>query len=388
MGLPHLRRLLLPGIALLLAASLTHCAATPRRVDAGPIKLVSHHREPGSPILVIDSQERFQAGVEAYRRGDYREAIGHFSVVLEHFPDTDFGARSRYNLGVCQRALEQWREAAQSFTDYLSCCSRDDADRLDALLFIMEAQENQELWEAVLKTGRAIRRLKDAVNDEVRLEMLVRSGHALLEMDELDRAETTLLTASNLYIRSKGAHTPLDPSLGAAAYLLRGGVAVKRFDRTRISDDSEEAAMASMNAKSRHLLEAQQLLLQCIMEGQAFYAAAAGFETGRMYEDFYRDIVDKPLPAFASKDPEDALLYQCMLKEFVLGMVRKALVLYNEVLNLGQRTGLESVWIDRTRQRIEGLEALYARDNAACEPLRPAYQQAIKNHLEKLRQGR
>jgi len=327
----------------------------------------------------------FQRAVAAYRSGELVTARQMFTGLLQRHPATTWGQRSLYNLGVILRGMEQWEQAADYFERFLDCCTTDSRDRMDTALYLMECCEHLGQWQKILFYAKMVDHTGQKAGDEIRLELLVRQGRALFELDLMDRAEYVLLQGVNLYNRGRNTGAYLDPYFGATIHLVRGMIRVRRFDTTTFIADTEEHALESLNAKARHLLDAQQLFLLCIMEGQAELAAAAGFEIGRMYEEFYRHIMDRPVPDYAKTDADSEIVYQCMVREFLVGMVKKAIRFYGQVVNMGERTGLKSAWIEKTRRHLENLQALYDRETATCAPYRKGYKKVLDGYMKKLR---
>ena len=353
-----------------------------------PEKLESHPVAGDTPAEIGDAtaQKLFQRAVAAYRAGELDPARRMFTDLIQQYPETRWGRRSLYNLAVILRGMEHWGEAEEYFERFLNCCATDPRDRMDTALYLMECCEHLGYWEKILLYAKMVEHTGLKVGGEVQLELLVRQGRALLELNLLKRAEYVLLQGANLYNRARNKGAYLDPYFGAAVQFLRGMIRVRHFDETVFVSDTEEHALESLNTKAQYLLDAQQLFLLCIMEGQAELAAAAGFEIGRMYEEFYRHIMERPVPDYAKTDADSEIVYQCMLREFLVGMVKKALRFYGQVVNMGRRTGLQSQWLDKTQRHLENLQALYDRETTTCAPYREGYKRVLDSYVKKLKQ--
>jgi|GEM_PF-2734343 len=380
----HIRSVVISlGIVTALLAS--GCATT---VSVHPEKLATHPagNTGGDSAGQKHPGKMFQRAVAAYRAGEITTARDMFTGLVKQHPKTNWGERSLYNLGVIYRAQAQWALAADYFERFLKCCTTDSRDRMDTALYLMECCEHLGQWQKILLYAKMVEKNGHETGEEIRLELLVRQGRALFELNLMDRAEYLLLQGANLYNRARNKGGYLDPYFGAAVHFLRGMIRVKRFDNTAFVSNTEEEALESLNTKAQHLLDAQQLFLLCIMEGQAELAAAAGFEIGRMYEEFYRHIMDRPVPKYAATDKDSEIVYQCMVREFLVGMVKKALRFYKQVVNMGQRTGLKSLWMEKTQRHLENLQARYDHETAICAPYRKGYKKVLDRHMEKLKQ--
>jgi len=400
-GRGALRRinLLIPLLIFASITALTGCATTnaaketPKEnktetvIELFPTKIIGHRGEkPTSEI--IDAIETYNEGVNAYKNRDYALAATKFRLVIKHFPGTPMANRSHFTLAATLVEMNGFAEAKGLLETYLALHAKTDDDKISSMYLLMDCYEKLRAWDDEIKIGKMLEKNYPNLDASLQIELFARLGYANLNRGETLKAELSLNNATNIYLRAKGKNEYVAAYFVAAAYFYKGLLGEKKFAAMKLDNANYDLAFKSLDDKSNELLRAQQDFGMCILQGVPEWAAAAGFETGRLYESFYLEIVSQKIPLFAQKDEESKSIYQCMLKEFVFGVLRNAMRVYGEVVKLGERTETKNVWIDKTKERLDNLEIFYKSELDACAPFKPHYDKPLKEFIEKVKKAK
>ena len=87
---------------------------------AGPGKTVPHsHYFRFQELPKMAGEEHFQAGMKAFEKESFEEAINHLKVVRLNFPNSSYGPEAIYHLGVSYYKVGDLELANNAFSDYL-----------------------------------------------------------------------------------------------------------------------------------------------------------------------------------------------------------------------------------------------------------------------------
>ena len=120
-------------------------------------------------------------------------------------------------------------------------------------------------------------------------------------------------------------------------------------------------AALRLEQKCDKLYYAQAAYFRVIREGHAGWAAAAGFQIGRMYEILYLDLIALPVPQ--DLDAETRQLYLDSFQKRVKILLEKAMRAWQANLDMAVRTGTNNEWIAQTEESMKRVKELVARTN-------------------------
>jgi len=173
------------------------------------------------------------------------------------------------------------------------------------------------------------------------------------------RAEGELLLRDALEIYDKqSAQEAIDPSLPAQAEFWLGEAYRGSFRALPLDPAAmdEHALADALEQKAQFLLSAQGHYLRCIRRGDGEWATAAGFRIGELYEALHDEMVGAPLPSGLSDDQR--ALYQEELRARVRNLIQKAIHIYQETIDVAQRTGAKNSYVEKTEQALERMRKL------------------------------
>ena len=119
------------------------------------------------------------------------------------------------------------------------------------------------------------------------------------------------------------------------------------------SDAEKERVFESLERKAKWLLDAQKGYLQVIRTGHAYWATAAGYKIGALYERLYDEIVKVPSPPDITE--EEKIIYQEELIKKVSVLLRKSLTAFRKVCKVAKRIQVENEWVAKSQASMERL---------------------------------
>lgn len=353
-------------LPLAVAVMLSACAGVQKvdppsdRLDMDPMLVKV---EPGgdSPThtIVLDSSELFANATEDFQRRQYDRAIEQYGQILEHFPDSKFYLPALYNSGLAFERLDRWEDAISTYERVLEH-SPGKPEATDALYRMAECDGRLLRWDEVVSiTDRILDRSDLAVYDIV--EAWTRRGDALFELKKLADAEGAYRQAIKTNAQApEGQGVPADSHFVVAAEFGISRVYHELFARIRfvlpvkrMESDLEEKVQLFMQAQSNYI--------RVMRKGNPFWATAAGFHIGRMYEDFYTSLLAAEIPN--DLDREETDVYFAELRKQIKPLMERAMQIYEKNIIMSERYGISNDYTQRTADALERLKRYIIDDD-------------------------
>lgn len=315
-----------PAAAALIVA-LAACAHSPQKVDIREPMIVTAAPPALAPLSEMDAATLFDKGTRSFKDGDFDKAAQAFDRLWQAFPDSPQAPRALWNAALSYERLARYDEALQRLTTYLAV-----HDEPEAQFHAAYAEYQLHRLDAAIARLSALRRRSD-LKPRLRVEALLQEGVCKIESGARAQGEDLVREAANESAKLDDAEPALlaeaDFWLGEGERMGFTGIAIdpSRMDDAKLQD--------AIEAKSRFLLSAQEHYLQAIRRGDGEWATAAGFRIGEMYEAFYGELVQAPLPNGLTQ--EQRTLYSQELRAKVRRLVDKAIRIYEQTLEQGGR---------------------------------------------------
>lgn len=350
----------------LLAACCTACgAAVPsERVDLDP--LVLRTKEGGS-VELVDPRTLFEEASHAYQGGRYDQALRKFELVLELFPDSRYAPHARFNAGLALVRLGRWDDALRVFTVSAEQMHGTD-DEWDARYQKTICLEKLGRWSDLLfEVQPILERAKPNVTQ--RIEAMARHGIALFHLDRLAEAEEVFERVLEQSRQNAGV-----PSLTGNAHVAQVQYLVGEIYRGLFGSIRFRLPVESMKRdlqdKSSFFLKGQSAYLRTIRLQNNYWSVAAGYKLGRLYEDFYQDMMEAEIPA--ELDADDRQVYFEELKKHIRPLVIRAIDIYERNLGMSDRLGPASEWTKKTQASLERMRTVLRTELAEPGLTQPA----------------
>jgi len=366
------RPLFAPGLALL-ATFAVACGGARVAPDETPVAeyhfepvLVSATFEDDGSITTTSRElpEIFAEANDYLRADDYSHAIELYRTVLDQFPEEDDYIRvTHYNIGLAWEGLGEWDQAAYHYATVLDRWVASE-DATWSYFRLAECRAHLGQWDEV---PTLMQRARDRVGlaHIDHLETWLREANALLELRRYPEAEAHYAEVLAMNDRAARAWDP-ETSDPDAEPLPEGHaiIAHAHFGRGRVYHEllleirlvlPEEQMIEDLVDKGQLLEQAQEAYLDAVRTGHRYWAPAAGYMTGQMYEDMHFDVLAAEVPdRFNELEVE---VYFEMLREQTRNALEQAVDIYESNLAMAYRLGSDNLWVEETLQSIRRVQA-------------------------------
>ena len=279
------------------------------------------------------------------------EAIPRLEKFLEDFPESLRFGEAVVRLGLCHESRKEW-ERARGYHRW--------------------AAENAHFdlaYEAALRGAWCLEEMGEPERAAAEYSALADVARA---PDEA-RAGARLRAAINLFRagESRDAHAALDrgivayssvpdpsPPVRSAAAEARFAAAEEKaraFERVRLVYPQRRLTKR-LKQKLEALVDARTAFQQVTQIKDAEWAAAAVCREGELFEAFHDALVAVPPPK-ELRSPESRREYATQVAAKAKPFLQQAFDHHVQVVNLGERVGLETPWVARSRERMRAIEA-------------------------------
>jgi tetratricopeptide (TPR) repeat protein len=275
---------------------------------------------------------------------------------------------SLYNGGLANEAVHNYARAALYYEKLIRAFPQG-KDAIDAVFRLGAVYAELKRWpDSAQVFGLLAMRPEISVGD--RLEALARQGLAQFQQGDFAATKSTLRKALRFH-RSVAASERLETDFFLA--MIHYYLAALPHREYREAPMTPGAKLAlQLDNKARLLISAQSAYIRTIKVKNGYWAAAAGFQIGSLYREFYH-LLMTTLPNFdkaARKNAKKAKISveraQADLKRVYLEevhkkvkvLLQKAIRVYEKNLLMAQRVGVQSNWVTKTRMEIDELRHL------------------------------
>jgi len=239
-------------------------------------------------------------------------------------------------------------------------------DGLGAMFRVAEVNIHQQKWRAIEDNMTHVLS-HEALKHNDMVEAHYRKGMAqLAQHRELEAQKTFKDCVSR---NRAGARAMLSNRHHLIAGCLYGQALVfhNLFDTMKFAPKSPDEPMTKTRMKEVMLRkkelarEAHNKYIKTIRTKNKYWAMLSGYMVGKLYEDFYFDILTAEIPT--TLDNEDKLRgYFDELRAQLKPLIGEAVGVYRKTLVVSERIGIDNEWIEATEARLEHLQR-YVEDS-------------------------
>jgi len=311
----------------------------------------------GGPLTVYDDEELNKAGSMYFEKREYRQAADCFRKIVENYPKSIHYKSAVYNLALSLEMLEQCEEAKIYYkryseitdiskdidfkfrTGYVALCTKEfeTAEKVFLELMNSDSLSDMDIIEAKTNLG-VVKYHKKEYKDAYELFNQVIIDYARLTKERY--IENNYFVAQSIFYLGEIDATKM---------------------REIILEFPQEVLEQRLEEKAKLLLTAQNHYLRVIKTGNIFWATAAGFKTGELYEVFYDQLINAPIPEELTDEQRE--IYREELKKKISILITKAVRVYEATIDVGKRTGMDSKWISYAKEHIEKLKNLFLEEH-------------------------
>lgn len=336
------------AIATVLLLLLGGCAARPPSTMEAIARAIQGYGE----------EELWLCGKAAVQAEEYLRAAMCFSLLADRHPQSPRWRAATLGAGEAWERLGEWQRALER---YLAAFDPDAEDALDLTWKIASAYYELDLYQEALDLLEPLVDRRDlSLTDRIRARTW--AAVCKLELGDWETAEMEFRRTLLFYERHKSEER-VDPYFPAQAQFFLGEIYRRHFEDVRIDQTDDVPRLSdTIETKSRFLLSAQGHYVRAIRYGHPHWATAAGQRIGQLYERFYDEMIQAPIPS--SLTPEQAELYRLEVRRKIRILLKKAIAAYERTLTVAERIGLSSAFVEKTRASLRRIENLLLQDIA------------------------
>ena len=316
----------------------------------------------GDPCLgtgVYDAVQLLEAGYTSFNESNFERARSCFFQVVNDFPGDLRRNTALYNLGVTNLRLKRLSEAEAALVEMLALAplhQRADDARLELGLLYLEKDEYK-------KARAELMAVTESPNGEpyLGIRAMALLGRASIAEREYVMAEDHLWRAFHWYRRAERAGDYVDSHLMGTILFHQAGIKERLMEDAVVvppKDNSEEEhdrSFKSLEVKASWLIDAQNGYLRVIRVGNRYWATAAGYKIGAMYESLHRHLTSVPVPQELTE--EEGAVYQEEVRKKLAVLLRKSVRVFKKVCGVAKRLNLSNQWVRSSEDSLARLMA-------------------------------
>lgn len=325
----------------------SHLALDPMLIEAS---------SKGKTGRTLNADEVFKTAYKAYQARRYEDALKHYSTIIKYFPDSRFFLPSLFNSGLSSEKLERWDDASAYYIKIIQRFpgkkdAKDAYYRLaNTYQHLSEHQKTVDLMTEVM--------LRPDISHFDRIEAHVRRANAMVELGQFKQAELGFRTAIRLNNNASASKRLEDNS----HYVVQSYFGMGRAFHGMVMEIPLKLPTEKMGEDLEHkaslFLKAQTAYIRALRVHHPQWSVAAGYMIGRLYEDFYLDILSAEIPD--TLNDAQIVLYFGELRKTLKPLMIRAIQVYEKNLFLSQRIDvkyMDNRWANASDKHLKRLKA-------------------------------
>ena len=346
---------------LALAPVIVGCASTPAAPPskvAVSTQIVTQDRDTTEPEL-------FRRAEREFHDADWVSAKRDFELLVRAGPSNEILPIALFDLGATYEALNDREPAAGAYHALASKFPSLSSAKL-ALVRCVWLHAFLEQWKPLGETGDALLARAD-LDPLDRMAALGARGLSLAELGDTEVALRDIEKGIDILEDYKFGETGKMPPAGAQlkfALAESRRIATERIALVPVGKDFVE----KVSERCAGLLEAQRAYADAMHTTDPHFAMMAGYRLGAMYEKLHAELMAIPPDGFAKNEHQRQIFYGIMHVRY-RALLDKALIMLNATLDVADKVGDESAWVDRGRAAKAQMEKDLADEKATIQKL-------------------
>ena len=334
------------------------CSHQVQELRMKPVRFVAIRTPEGIKVELADPKELFAKATAYLRKQDYKNAAPRYRALLKYHPNDPLAGPALYNLGMCLAGMHEYREAEKVYAQYLLRKGLTPKDRCDGMEKQGDAMSGAGEHRAALKRMKSV--AKTCVKTLIdRVRVAAKLAHEYNALGDPAMAMHTAAPAMKAWRLHRDEPGMRENYYAAMAYYEFAEAYAFMFRAIKLFLPLDRMEKDLMD-KAQYFLSAQSALFNTIRVHNSYFGIKAGMEIGKLYEDFYHDLMRAEVPP--QLNAEERKVYFEELKKQVRPLVQKAMIVYRENLRIGKYYRIPGKWLQEAKQRLKRLEHLLKKD--------------------------
>jgi tetratricopeptide (TPR) repeat protein len=314
-------------------------------------QIVTQDRDTTEAELLARAEQELLAG-------EYANAKRDFELLLKSEPSREILPKVLFDLGTVYEALAE-RESARDAYHMLATKFPELPLARTALVRCVWLHAFLEEWKELGETAETL----TARTDLDTLDQLTGLGARALSRAELGE--------TNLAMRDiqKGLDIMEEHHIGMIDKLPPAGAQIKfALGETRRIETESIALkpvgsdfVAKVSARCQGLLDAQRAYADAMRTTDAHFAMMSGYRLGAMYQKLHAELMSIPPDGFAKNERQRQIFYGIMHVRY-RAFLDKALIMLSTTLDVADKLGDKSAWVERGRDAKRQMESAIAEE--------------------------
>lgn len=330
-----------------------------------------------------DAETLFDRGVALSQEEHCDEAVEAYDQLLSRFPTSRYASPALYNSALCLK--QSTPEAAALRFERLIEVHGGTRNALHARFQLTELYLELERWNDGIETADHLLS-RDDITSEERAEAMARKAQHLLGAERIEDAAGQA-NATLSYARTRRGDEIIDENyFVAAANFVYAETLRLQAAAIELPEGNIAQQRPVLERRAEILLAAQRAYFDTMRHTHPYWASAAGYRIGAMYDAFWQAIMTAPVPPYersldAQQQAAYEEVYRYALARLVKPLIRHSIRYWELTLLMIERTGAESTWSERIREDLER-----ARERLIEQPEGPEGIDAAGRIAEDIRQ--
>jgi tetratricopeptide (TPR) repeat protein len=373
------------GVAAVCACLGAACGGTSQGVarPAAPTGQVGHIDAPNQIIgtrVEGTARELRAKGEHAVLAQEWGEAIDAFEALLAGDPAASNDPQVLYDLALAyegmgdrDKARARYREVARRFPT--------DANAKNALVREVSLDAYLEDWPALGEVGDRLLGPSPGREVDVADKMLAYGARGLSRIEAGDESGASRDITDGLDLIDETGYGKTGKLPVAAAMLEFAHGELRKFRSEKISmNPPGPDFVQKLETRCQGLLDAQLAYAEAVRSVDPHWAAMSGYRVGEMYERLHHDLMLIP-PTDKAKTEHDKQLFYGIMHVRYRVLLEKGLVMMQQTLSLGERSGVASAWMRRAEAAKADIEAKLEQERATIKTF-PFTEEELQRALE------
>ncbi|MEM7137991.1 MAG: tetratricopeptide repeat protein [Myxococcota bacterium] len=287
-------------------------------------------------------------------------AVEGFDRLVVEFPESRYVSASLYNAGLCLQRMSRWGDAVDRY-EHLLALRPGSHDTKHARFQLAFLYIETKRYDDALEVAERLEGQPGLTSDE-RSEIMARRAEALLGTGAIEDAARAAEDALVFFRTRSDRDRVRDPFFAASASYTYAESIRLRSEAIQVPAAEVEAQHAVLETRAALLLQAQRAYFDTMRYRDAYWASAAGYRIGAMYDRFWDAVIEAPVPPptrtlSAEERTIYDLQYRRRLAELAQPLVRHAIRYWELTLSMVARTGVDSEWTTRIEADLERVRA-------------------------------
>jgi len=308
---------------------------------------------------IVSLSDLFKEANEFVIMDDYKNALISYKKIAKII-SKDEKPLLDYNVAVTYFKMGNLEKSLEIYKNIISQNTIDNQFLLDILINITEIYGKKKQWNDINTIlDKHYSKFNFIDNKWDFIELSVKYGVALYHERRFDDAEFTVLKA----YRKFKTYRKIFPYLSreqryflSMGYFFIGEITRRRFEQIEIGGTVKKMT-GILDRKSELVLRAQNYYINSMDFKDKYWATASGYRIGEMYETFYEQIIKAKINVKLTF--EEKIVYKEELKMRIQSLLKKAIAIFEENIEMSERLSENNIWIKKTLKRLEDAKKKY-----------------------------